>query len=101
MKMKNYKDVTPAVRKKALLKYLKDPDQALIKIKKTSTQEEFQAIEIWEQEEYLLIVVDPTVLSALNWDVYAQDLDDEDYGDFNPDEFSDDLGDDMNDTYYA
>ena len=101
MKMKNYKDVSPAVKKKALLKYLREPEQALIKIKKTSTQEEFQAIEIWEQEEYLLIIVDPTVLSALNWDVYAQDLDEEIFGDIDLSEFSDDLGDDMNETYYA
>lgn len=101
MKMKNYKDVSPQVRKKALLKYLREPEQALIKIKKTSTQEELQAIEIWEQEEYLLIVVDPTVLSALNWDVYSQDLDEDQFGDFNPSDFTDDLGEDMNDPYCA
>ena len=97
MKTKKYKDLTSNMKRSVLLKYFKDPIGSLIKLKYSNRNEEHLAIEIWTGESNLLVLVEPRILSSLNWDAHPIDDEDDDfYGDF-----TDELSDDQTDNFYA
>lgn len=103
MKTKHYKDLASNLKRLVLLKYFQDPIGALIKIKFQQRNEEHQAIEISTGEGNLLVLVEPRILSSMNWDAHS--VDEEDDFDMDPDldgtAFYDDLSEDAGDNFYA
>lgn len=97
--MKNYKELKSNQKKAVLLKYLEDPIHSIIKVR--MKDKPLQAIEIWDNEEYLLVIVNAKVLNRLNWNLYTEDGNEDmfDGTDFpNPDVYGD-LNDNGYDTY--
>lgn len=99
LKMKKYEELNSNQKKAVLLKYLEDPIQSLIKVR--MKDKPLQAIEIWDKEEYLLVIVDAKVLSSINWKLYTEDGNEEifDNTDFPNSDIYEDLDDNGYDTY--
>ncbi len=99
LKMKKYEELNSNQKKAVLLKYLEDPMHSLIKVR--MKDKPLQAIEIWNDEEYFLVIVDAKVLSSLNWNLYTEDGNEDmfDDTDFPNSDVYDDLDDNGYDTY--
>jgi hypothetical protein len=102
MKTKHYKELASNLKRLVLLKYFQDPIGSLIKIRYQQRNEEHQAIEISTGEGNLLVLVEPRILSSMNWDAHPAEFDDYD---MNPDlegtDFYEDLSDEAGDNFYA
>ncbi|MFT4601031.1 MAG: hypothetical protein ACI857_001208 [Arenicella sp.] len=97
MKTKKYKDLLPNLKRLVLLKYFQDPIGSIIKLKYPPSKSEYLAIEIWTGTSNLLVIVEPQVLSSLQWDNKAiEDEDDEFIGDY-----QDDFNEEMKGNFYS
>ncbi|MEO9532897.1 MAG: hypothetical protein ABJG68_15200 [Crocinitomicaceae bacterium] len=104
MKTKHYKDLASNLKRLVLLKYFQDPIGSLIKIRYQQRNEEHQAIEISTGEGNYLVLVEPRMLSSMNWDAQSIDDEDDDFGmdsDLDGTDFYEDFSDDAGDNFYA
>ncbi|MBD3636410.1 MAG: hypothetical protein HUJ25_03635 [Crocinitomicaceae bacterium] len=89
-----YESADIHIQKKVALKYMDDPQGAIMRIPNEDETILRDAIEIWHNGEYHLVIVNEDNLRKIHWDAYLQSSDDgiflSYFDDENPENFTDD-----------